>query len=167
MNAESAHSQTKINSAETTLVLGRHLIKEIHSHASLTYPEECCGLLVGRFEQGSKIKLATRSMRMSNVFASEERYHRYTIDPMEFLKAETEIESSGEEIVGIYHSHPNAPAKPSEYDRNRAWPSMSYVVVEVRDSKPVETRSWLLKEDRSEFLLEEMVTKEEAQVARS
>jgi proteasome lid subunit RPN8/RPN11 len=128
----------------------------MQAHASSIYPEECCGLLLGVFEDSSKTKKVKESKQMSNVFQKEERYHRYTIDPKDFMSAESDAESRGLDIVGIYHSHPNAPAKPSLFDMSHAWPSLSYVVIEVRDSEPVETKSWLLKEDRSEFVQEEM-----------
>jgi len=93
---------------------------------------------------------------MENVFEKEERYRRYTIDPIKYMDAENEAAVSNEEIIGIYHSHPNAEARPSHFDLNFAWPLLSYVVVEVRDSKPAATKSWILKEDRSDFLLEDM-----------
>ncbi len=85
---------------------------------------------------------------MENVFLKEERYHRYSIDPKEFLIVESAGEARGLEVVGIYHSHPNAPAKPSQFDTARAWPNLSYVVMEVRDARPVETRSGVLRDDR-------------------
>lgn len=151
MGADSAHFASDINAGRTEVVLTDNIIFEIQAHASSTYPEECCGLLIGAFEGGSRTKRVVESKRMENVFQKEERYHRYTIDPKEFLMAETESESRGLEIVGIYHSHPNAPAKPSKFDREHAWPTLSYVVMEVRDSKPVEIKSWVLRDDRSEF----------------
>ena len=156
MNADSAHSATDFNPSRTIAILSDATIADMHSHASSTYPEECCGLLLGYFEEGSTKKRVVESKRMGNVFVKEERYHRYTIDPMEFMKAESEAESRGLDVVGIYHSHPNATARPSQFDMDRAWPTLSYVVIEVRDSKPVETKSWLLKDDRSEFVLEKM-----------
>jgi len=160
MNADSAHSSTEFNHERTRIILADSTLAQMQSHAASIYPEECCGLLFGIFRDDSRTKKVVESKRMSNVFQKEERYHRYTIDPKEFMNAENEAESRGLDVVGIYHSHPNAPAKPSQFDMNHAWPSLSYVVIEVRDSAPVETKSWLLKEDRSEFVREEM-TKEE------
>ena len=149
-------SSRKINMPNTTIILDQRVILEMHSHASSTYPEECCGLLLGKFEDGSTRKLVNGSKRMENVFEKEERYYRYTIDPMKYMDAENEAASMNEEIVGIYHSHPNSPAKPSLFDMNHAWPSLSYVIVEVREAKPVNTKSWILKEDRTDFLPEDM-----------
>jgi len=101
---------------------------------------------------------------MSNAFQKEERYHRYSVDPKEYLKAENEAESKGLEVVGIYHSHPEAPAKPSQFDMIHAWPTLSYVVISVKKEIPVEAKSWILKSDRSEFIQEELVVTEETKI---
>ena len=128
----------------------------MYSHASSTYPEECCGLLLGKFEDNSNRKLVRGSKRMDNVFEKEERYRRYTIDPIKYMEVENEVAAMNEEIVGVYHSHPNATARPSPFDLNFAWPSLSYVVVEVREAKPATTKSWILNEDRTDFIPEDM-----------
>ncbi len=147
----------KLNMARTLIGLAQQMLGEIHSHAVSTYPEECCGLMFRSSSNGDEgMKKVQRLERMKNAYEPSERYHRYTIDPKEFLEAEKRAEERGEEIVGIYHSHPNAPAKPSEFDRNHAWPNLSYIVVEVRNGQVLETKSWILREDRSEFLPEEM-----------
>ncbi len=145
-----------INMPETRIELDQQMLEEIHSHAVSTYPEECCGLMFGNSTGNGVSKKVLRLRRMKNTFEPSERYHRYTIEPREFLKAEKQAEESREEIVGIYHSHPNAPAKPSEFDREHAWPTLSYVVVEVRGSKVIETKSWILKDDRTEFFPEKL-----------
>jgi proteasome lid subunit RPN8/RPN11 len=137
----------------TQIVLNQQTLQAIYSHVAEGYPEECCGLLIGLIEGETKTVINAR--RMKNVFEKSEKFHRYTIDPVEYMNVENEIESDGKEIVGIYHSHPNAPPKPSLFDKQHAWPTLSYVVVEVRDSKPVKTLSWVLKDDRSEFIQEE------------
>ena len=157
MNTDSELSGSKFNSNETTIILAPSSLSAIEAHAVTTYPEECCGLLLGTFQDSQRTKKIQEPKPMSNVFEKKERYHRFTIDPKDFMKAETDAESRGLEIVGIYHSHPNAPAKPSEFDRVHAWPSLSYVVVEVRDRKAVEMKSWILKDDRSEFAPEQIV----------
>jgi proteasome lid subunit RPN8/RPN11 len=140
----------------TKVIIGKSIVDSIYSHASSSFPEECCGLLLGAFEEGVSVKKVYSSMQMDNVFEEKERYHRYTIDPKKFLTAEIEAQKRGEEVVGIYHSHPNAPARPSQYDQNHAWPTLSYIVVEVREAKPLNVASWILKGDRSEFIREEI-----------
>jgi proteasome lid subunit RPN8/RPN11 len=158
LDADSAPSGTNFNTANTVLLIADGILAGMKSHASSTYPEECCGLLLGVFEGGSRTKRVIESKRMGNVFVKEERYHRYTIDPKEFLVTETDAESRGLEVVGIYHSHPDAPAKPSQFDTNLAWPTLSYVVMRVTNSRPEETRSWVLRDDRSEFTEEKIST---------
>jgi proteasome lid subunit RPN8/RPN11 len=155
LSADFAHSGIDFK-ADTRVSLPERILSEIRSHVAHVFPEECCGLLIGNFEEGVSTKTVMDSRRMQNVFAKEERYHRFTIDPKEFLKAENEAESRGLEIVGIYHSHPNAPARPSQFDIAHAWPTLSYVVVEARDSKAMDTRSWVLKEDRTDFVEEKI-----------
>jgi proteasome lid subunit RPN8/RPN11 len=145
------------------IVLDRLMLEEMYSHAISTYPEECCGLMLGEFEQDGSVKRVIELQRMNNVFASAERYHRYSIDPREYLRAEEEAYEKGEEIVGVYHSHPNAPSKPSTFDRDRAWPSLSYVVVEVENRVAKSVRSWLLAEDRKDFIQEEIKVLEPSQ----
>ncbi len=148
----------------TKVILNPQLLSLMESHASSTYPEECCGLLLGFYEDSSRIKRVKEAKRMSNVFQKEERHHRYTIDPKEYLKAENEAESMGLEVVGIYHSHPEAPAKPSQFDMVHAWPTLSYVVISVMNEVPAEAKSWILKNDRSEFIQEELVVTEETKI---
>jgi len=159
MDADFAHFGTDFKAPGTKVIITGSVMSEIRAHARSTHPEECCGLLLGNFEGDSKVKEVVEARPMGNVFRKEERYHRYTIDPKEFLTVETEAETKGFEVVGIYHSHPNAPAKPSEFDRERAWPTLSYVVIEVRNAEPEDTRSWILKEDRSDFEPEEITVR--------
>ncbi|MDA4130319.1 MAG: M67 family metallopeptidase [Thaumarchaeota archaeon] len=164
MNAESAHSGTEFNPARTKVVLHPQTTSLMESHAASSYPEECCGLLLGSYEDNSRIKRVNEAKRMSNIFQKEERYHRYTIDPKEYLKVENEAESMGFEVVGIYHSHPEAPAKPSQFDMVYAWPTLSYVVISVKNKVPAEAKSWILKNDRSEFIQEELMVTEETKI---
>jgi len=160
MSADSAHSTTDFK-ARTKVILSAEIVLSMHAHASFTYPEECCGLLLGEFKDGVSTKVILESRRMENVFVKEERYHRYTIDPSEFLKVESEAQSRGLEVAGVYHSHPDAPAKPSQFDANHAWPTLSYVVIEVRAAQPVDTKSWVFQGDRSEFIQEEIIVNTE------
>jgi proteasome lid subunit RPN8/RPN11 len=129
------------------------MLEEMHSHALSTFPEECCGLMFGNFSDANDDRATQVVMiqRMRNAFDPAQRFHRYSIDPKEFLNVETDAEERGEEIIGVYHSHPNALAKPSEFDRDHAWPGLSYVIMEIVDRKILETKSWILKEDKNGF----------------
>ncbi len=130
------------------------MLDEIHSHAISTFPEECCGLMFGNSSENSKdeAKHVIRIRRLDNAFDPSQRFHRYSLDPREFLMEEKSAEERGEKIIGVYHSHPNAPPKPSEFDRAHAWPELSYVIVEVLNGKIFETRSWILREDKKGFI---------------
>jgi proteasome lid subunit RPN8/RPN11 len=112
--------------------------------------------MIGEFHQGTAVKKITSSRAVINVFEKSERYHRYTIDPREYISIENEAEKSGKEVVGIYHSHPHAPPTPSQYDLRHAWPALSYLVIEVSERKPIEVASWRLKDDRSSFIEEQL-----------
>lgn len=139
----------------TRIVLNQSVVREMHDHATSVYPEECCGLLLGKRGTGAT-KVVSGSERMDNVFQKQERFHRYAIDPMKFMDAENKAKEMNQEIVGIYHSHPDSPAKPSSYDTSRAWPGFSYVVIEVINSEAMETTSWILRQDKKEFVQEHL-----------
>jgi proteasome lid subunit RPN8/RPN11 len=139
---------------KSKLVIQRLELSQIHEHIKEGFPEECCGLMIGKFENNQKVKVVHYVRRAKNTFAEKEKYHRYTIDPREFITIETEAEQKGKEIVGIYHSHPNAAAMPSKFDLEHAWPTLSYLVIEIRNANPISNESFLLKQDRSEFVKE-------------
>jgi proteasome lid subunit RPN8/RPN11 len=139
--------------------LGSELRAEIERHAEREYPRECCGLLVGRIEDGGRARIIHATYPVKNVFADEgEHYHRMAIEPLEYARAERRYAAEGLGVVGNYHSHPDHPAVPSQYDLEHLapWPTMSYVVVSVRGGKAVELRSWELEPDRSRFNEEEV-----------
>lgn len=146
---------SKINMSDTRIVLNQSVLREMHDHATSTYPEECCGLLLGTRSDGVT-KIAKCSQRMDNVFQKQERFHRYAIDSMKFMDSENKAKEMNQEIIGIYHSHPDSQAKPSSYDTSRAWPGFSYIVIEVNNSEAAETTSWILKKDKKEFVPEDI-----------
>ena len=125
----------------------RHL-QTIQRHAAVSYPEECCGVLVGRASAGSNF--VERVLSVGNE-REESRHNRYLISPDTILAAHKQARSLGLEILGYYHSHPDHPARPSELDREYAWPGVSYLIVSVEKGKVVDTRSWRLADDRESF----------------
>ena len=133
-------------------------LEAIRRHAEASYPHECCGLLVGRIEGGAREVFET--VPVENSFEDEsERHHRMSIRPVDYARAERAHAARGWGVVGNYHSHPDGGAVPSQYDLEHLapWPTMSYVVVSVREGKAVDLRSWELEPDRSRFAEEEMV----------
>ena len=96
-------------------------------------------------------------MDRDNRFEIGSRRRRYAIDPKEMLEAEDEVEKMGIDIVGIFHSHPDHPPRPSEFDLAWAMPWFSYIITSVSQGKAVESRSWRLSDDRSSFIEEQLV----------
>ncbi len=144
--------------------LSAGLLEEMARHAEREYPRECCGLLVGRITDDGRTREVRATYPVANIFSEEaERRHRMAIEPLEYARAERRHAAEGLGVVGNYHSHPEHPAVPSQYDLEHLapWPTMSYVVVSVREGKAVDTRSWELLADRSRFDEEQIMTEEE------
>jgi len=133
-------------------------LEAIRCHGEDGYPHECCGLLLGRVEStgGGRIKLVTSVERLDNE-REDSRHNRFLITPATFLAADRAARARGEEILGFYHSHPNAPAVPSEFDREHAWPFYSYIIVSVVEGGARELNSWVLSEDRKNYDAEPIV----------
>jgi proteasome lid subunit RPN8/RPN11 len=145
--------------------LGAKLFDEINRHAEAEYPRECCGLLIGSIEGGGRARVIAETYPVENAFEDEgERHHRMSIMPLEYARAERLYAARGLGVVGNYHSHPDHPAVPSQFDLEHLapWPTMSYVVVSVIEGRAVELRSWELEADRSRFLEEEVMREAEA-----
>jgi len=122
----------------------------IRAHGRETYPNECCGALIGRAGDVSE------SFALPNT-TDEGPRRRFLVRPADYRAAEARATASGGELLGFYHSHPDHPAQPSQYDLDHAWPFFSYVIVSVRDGEPGELRSWRLRDDRSQFDEEEVL----------
>jgi proteasome lid subunit RPN8/RPN11 len=118
-------------------------------HAAGGYPEEICGVLLGR-DSGSDGRTIDRIVRVANA-RTEERGRRYTIPAESLRDIERDARADGLDVIGFYHSHPDHPAEPSVYDREHSWPWYTYVIVSVQAGDPVDLRAWRLQEDRSGF----------------
>lgn len=116
----------------------------IRAHGRETFPDECCGALIGA--EGR----VTEAYALPNT-TSEGPRRRFLVRPSDYRAAEARAGQSGLALLGFYHSHPNHPAEPSQYDLDHAWPSFSYVIVSVREGTDRELRSWRLRGDRSRF----------------
>jgi cysteine synthase B len=117
----------------------------LRRHAARIYPNECCGALLG-----PKAGRVTQAFPLDNTFADSQR-RRFLVGPDEYRRAEARATDTGLNLLGFYHSHPDHPAEPSQFDLDHAWPNMHYVIVSVRQGQPKEARSWRLKKDRSAF----------------
>lgn len=131
------------------LVLSTALQQQLKDHGEEAYPNECCGFLVGRL-QGST-KLVEDLWRVDNSREPEAARRRFLMSPQHVLEAEKRSAREKVDILGVYHSHPDHPAEPSQFDLEHAWPFYSYPIVSVQQGKAESLRSWLLAEDRSTF----------------
>jgi len=122
--------------------------EEMRQHAASAYPHECCGFLLGKV--AGDVKCVERIIAATNT-RDDSPQNRYLIDPKEFMMADREARKGKLDIVGIYHSHPDHPARPSDFDRDHAWPFYSYIIYSVERGVVADARSWLLDEDRSAF----------------
>lgn len=132
------------------LEITRDLIGRIHAHGEAAYPEEGAGFLLG--SEGRVLEI----LSLPNAREQTARHNRYLITPQDYLKAETAAEESGLSLIGVFHSHPDHPNRPSEFDREWAQPFFSYLITSVQAGEALESRSWRLAEDRSEFIEEEI-----------
>ncbi|MDR2487868.1 MAG: M67 family metallopeptidase [Clostridiales Family XIII bacterium] len=123
--------------------------RQIREDGERVYPNEACGMLLGSDVGGER--QIRRVLPIENVFEAGERHHRFSIDPLDFLKAEREAEKSGLSVLGIYHSHPDHPAAPSEYDLRLAWPYYSYIIVSVEGGQSCGMTCWRLDADAGTF----------------
>ena len=130
------------------VVVPGEILQRIRRHGEETYPHECCGFMLGRAEDGMQRIMEIRSQPNER---TESRENRFVISPEQFKAAEAYARKAGLQLVGIYHSHPDSPARPSEYDRDHAWPWFSYVIVSVKGGKAAEANAWQLRDDRSGF----------------
>ncbi len=124
------------------------LLAQIHTALEGAYPEEGAGFLLGRDDQERSV---VSIHPLPNTREATARYNRYLITPQDYLKGEAAAEALGLDIVGVFHSHPDHPNRPSDYDRDWAQPYFSYLITSVQAGKAVESRSWRLSEDRSAF----------------
>src|SRR6202035_5975735 len=112
-----------------------------------------CGVLIGRSgasDSSGEAVVVERILSVGNE-REDSRHNRYVISPETILAAQKEAWARGLEIVGYYHSHPDHPARPSDFDREHAWPGLSYLIVSVEQGKVAAARSWRLADDRQRF----------------
>ncbi|MDX1578260.1 MAG: M67 family metallopeptidase [Gemmatimonadota bacterium] len=129
------------------------LRRRIEKWARTAYPLEACGLLIGT--TGDE-RLRVEAVRLARNLERERPADRYELDPRAFLRADRDARAAGLEVIGFWHSHPDAPAAPSETDRTAAWPGYAYLIVSVRSGRMAESRSWTLVDE--EFLEGDVIT---------
>lgn len=119
---------------------------KIEQHGREAYPQECCGFLIGG---AGRPRTAKRVLPLVNQSGARAR-HRFEIDPLDWLRVEREL-SADEQVIGVYHSHPDRPSRPSESDCENAHPSLSYVIVAVRGGEVESLQSYELQPETQVF----------------
>jgi proteasome lid subunit RPN8/RPN11 len=122
-----------------------------------SYPDECCGLILGIISNDGVERKVADILPVENARTDGEAYHRFVITPEDFLRAELIAASRGLDVIGVYHSHPDHPAEPSDYDLEHALPFYSYIIVKIDKGKSSDLTSWQLSPDRSRFDAEDIV----------
>lgn len=125
------------------------LRRRMWDHLQSTYPNEGGGFLLGR-SSADQIEIV-EVRPIENTFATEEQFHRYAMTPLDWARMEDEADAQGLTVVGYYHSHPDHPAIPSEYDRVHALPNFQYLITSVQQGEAVDLKAWQLSADRSAF----------------
>ena len=145
-------------SKSAQLKISSELADKIRKHGAETYPHECCGALLGRDTEVADRRVYREIHALHPLVnrRDDSPQNRFSLTSADVLEAEKEARERGLEVVGWYHSHPDHPARPSQYDRNHAWPWYSYIIVSVANKIPEEMTSWRLADDRTDFECEEI-----------
>ena len=116
-------------------------------HTLEIYPKEACGILLSHSENPKQIKEVYPTKNVS----LEDQSSRYLVDPLEFLEVDKWAEEQGLDICGFYHSHPDHPSSPSEYDRKLAWDAYLYLILSIRGARFHDARAWIYDPDEARF----------------
>jgi proteasome lid subunit RPN8/RPN11 len=143
---------------QAQLKISSELADKIRAHGVQTYPHECCGALLGRDTEVADRRVYREIHALYPLInrRDDSPNNRFSVTSQDVLDAEKAARQQGLEVVGWYHSHPDHPARPSQYDRDHAWPWYSYIIVSVANRVPEEMTSWRLADDRTEFECEEI-----------
>jgi proteasome lid subunit RPN8/RPN11 len=137
------------------LILPQTLHDHICTHLESAFPNEGGGFLVGNLTEEARV--ITEIHPVQNAFDSEEQYHRFLAEDGAFQRIEDDADARGLSLLGYFHSHPDSPAIPSEFDRVHAFPFFAYLIVSIRAGHRAESLLWELKDDRSAFVAGELV----------
>jgi proteasome lid subunit RPN8/RPN11 len=135
-----------------SLEISHELLEGIQRHGEWAYPEEGAGFLLGAAD--GERRQVKAILPLDNSREDGTRHNRYLLTPYDFLHGEQEAARQGLDLLGVFHSHPDHPNRPSEFDREWAMPWFSYVITSVQAGRTAGSRSWRLEEDRSSFFEE-------------
>ncbi len=143
----------------TRIYLTPAIASQIRAHGTETYPHECCGALLGRELAAHREVVALFPLINRR---DDSPRNRFSVTSDDVRAAEKAAQDAGCDVIGWYHSHPDHPARPSEFDREHAWPWYSYIIVSVAERMPKAMNSWRLADDRTHFTAEEIEVKLQA-----
>jgi proteasome lid subunit RPN8/RPN11 len=148
------------------LSINEAVVEKIRQHGAESYPNECCGALLGR-DADAEMVPARAAREVLEIFRLVNRRedsprNRFFVTAEDARDADKVAQAQGLDLIGWYHSHPDHPARPSEYDREHAWPWYSYIIVSVQSGNPRDMTSWRLQDDRSVFVPEEVEIRNQA-----
>jgi len=127
------------------VTISENTFKGIILHAENGYPNEVCGVIIGKDD------IITEFKKCKNLNTTR-AHDRYELDPDSFNTADEWARSRNLEIMGIYHSHPDHPSRPSETDRESAWPGWYYIILSIQEGKFDNFRTWVLDETDTKFV---------------
>jgi len=142
------------------LEIAPDILDQIHRHGEAAYPDEGAGLLLGRVDGG--LKQVSAILSLPNAREAGARRNRYLVTAQDYLRGELEADRLGLDVLGVFHSHPDHPNRPSKFDREWAMPWFSYLITSVQAGQAVGSRAWRLADDRSYFTEEEIRPSEPA-----
>ena len=149
--------------------ISHELVERIGQHGAETFPHECCGALLGHdgaFEEQAAGSLSREVLELFPLVnrRDDSPRNRFAVTAEDVLAAEKAARKRGLDVVGWYHSHPDHPARPSQFDREHAWPWYSYIIVSVMSGKPADMTSWRLNDDRRDYTPERIEIRNRAAV---
>ena len=138
-----------------TIIIEKKHLDKIKKHVEKLFPEEACGILIGIPGNPAIVKDVIPT---KNAFNGD-KTKNYEIDPLDLAKADKKAEQKNWEIIGVFHSHPNCPGKPSKTDTKKAWPEISYFIISVKNGLSAEYTSSRYNPNKKEFEKEEIILK--------
>jgi proteasome lid subunit RPN8/RPN11 len=132
------------------------LLREIYDHTEASYPNECCGLLIGTTADNQDHTV--HAVRPCKNLNTERARDRYLMDPLDQLRVQREFQDGPWDIIGIYHSHPDHPSRASQTDTDAAFWGYSYVIISVQKGTVASAQSWVLNEGEKKFYEEPLLT---------
>ena len=119
-------------------------LDEMIKDAVKTFPDECCGFIFGKEKNDNRTVI---KIQVAGNAKEGDKRRRFVISPKDYLKAEQFADTNNLQLIGVYHSHPNHPAIPSEHDRVAAQPFFSYIIISVINHEFDHIRSWQLNDE--------------------